>query len=98
MGIAKRVRIFGCSAVEMCFVGAGALDAYLNLNTTTALDRGEKVVDIAAASVVIEEAGGVLFDTQGERMVLTGNLKERSNVLAVANMALYEDVLSVLEG
>jgi fructose-1,6-bisphosphatase/inositol monophosphatase family enzyme len=72
------------------------LDAYLNLNVSKAPDRGEKVVDLAASSLVVSEAGGVLFDHLGNEIELSADLTERTNVLAAGNRALYEDVLSTL--
>jgi len=93
---ARRVRIFGGSAIEICFVAAGILDAYLNLNITFGLDRGEKLVDVAASSLILREAGGVVLEHDGTELRLERDLRRRSNLLAVANGTLYQDVASLL--
>jgi myo-inositol-1(or 4)-monophosphatase len=48
--IAQRPRILGAAAVDMCLVAAGKLDGYF--------ESGIYVWDMAAASLIVERAGG----------------------------------------
>lgn len=64
-------RRLGAASIDMCYVGCGIFDLYYEL--------GVRVWDIAAASLIVEEAGGVVEDPFGEpwglfkNRVLTGN-------------------------
>jgi myo-inositol-1(or 4)-monophosphatase len=49
--------VFGSPALALCYVAAGRLDAYFHLQL--------KPWDVAAAAVVLQEAGGVLTDDRG---------------------------------
>lgn len=51
------VQILGSPALALCYIAAGRLDAYFHLQL--------KLWDVAAASVVLHEAGGVLTDAVG---------------------------------
>lgn len=53
----QSLRRFGSTAINLSFVAAGWLDGYWNL--------GVKPWDIAAGTLLIEEAGGVVTDLQG---------------------------------
>uniref|UniRef100_A0A8C6WP19 Inositol-1-monophosphatase n=1 Tax=Neogobius melanostomus TaxID=47308 RepID=A0A8C6WP19_9GOBI len=55
------VRGAGSAALNMCAVAAGFVEVYY--------ETGIHVWDVAAASVIVTEAGGVLFDTTGEGAV-----------------------------
>ncbi|HBY94092.1 MAG TPA: inositol monophosphatase [Chloroflexi bacterium] len=57
MADALSVRTMGSPALGLCYVAAGYLDAYYHL----ALN----LWDVAAAAVILEEAGGVLSDLRG---------------------------------
>ena len=48
--IAQRPRILGAAAVDMCMVAAGKLDGYF--------EAGIYIWDMAAASLIVERAGG----------------------------------------
>jgi myo-inositol-1(or 4)-monophosphatase len=49
--------IFGSPALALCYIAAGRLDAYFHLQL--------KPWDVAAAAVILQEAGGVLTDDHG---------------------------------
>ena len=53
----RDVRRFGSAALDMCAVACGRLDAYY--------EQGVHVWDIAAAAVVVREAGGVACNPYG---------------------------------
>ncbi len=51
------VRRMGCAALEMCYVAYGRVDAYW--------EQGINAWDIAAAALIVEEAGGVVTTPEG---------------------------------
>ena len=53
-----RVRGAGTAAVNMCLVASGCVEAYYEI--------GIHVWDIAAGSLIVSEAGGVLMDVNGK--------------------------------
>lgn len=52
------VRALGTAAVDMCQVATGGADAYYHI--------GMHCWDIAASAIIVQEAGGVVMDTDGE--------------------------------
>ncbi len=52
------VRGAGTAAINMCLVASGCVEAYYEI--------GMHVWDIAAGSLIVSEAGGVLMDVEGE--------------------------------
>lgn len=56
--LSVRVRVIGSSTLALCHLAAGTADAYYQF--------GLHCWDLAAATVIIREAGGVVMDTSGE--------------------------------
>lgn len=52
----QRVRAFAAAAYDLCLVARGAVDGYLDFS------RNTKVWDIAAGSLIVQEAGGKISD------------------------------------
>lgn len=52
------VRSAGTAAINMCLVASGCVEGYYEI--------GIHVWDVAAGSLVVSEAGGVLMDVDGE--------------------------------
>lgn len=64
----QRPRIFGSAALDLCFVAAGKIDGYF--------EHGIFIWDVAAASLVLERAGGrceVLRRHGGHRLAFLGS-------------------------
>lgn len=76
------IRSFGSAALDLCAVGAGGLDVFVELQL--------KPWDYAAAACIITEAGGVISDLQGNPLPFSTG----SGVLA-AGKAAYDRALSV---
>ena len=69
-------------------VAIGALDFYV---------VGKKylrVTDIAASSLVIWEAGGVVTNIKGEQLDMALDLDERTSVIAACNEELIQEIIS----
>jgi len=84
-----RLRLLGCSSLELCYVAAGRLDAFVDMRAYL------RVVDFAAAKLVIEEAGGVVTDGYGDELHQVITPEQRSSVVA-ANPKAHESTLGVL--
>ena len=88
---ASRVRAMGCASLEMCLVARGHFDGYyFNAEFHANCIR---VVDIAASSLVLREAGGELVDLRGDRLDMPFDLAARSNFLAYGDERTKEILL-----
>jgi len=72
------VRRFGSAALDMCMVASGQLDFYY--------ERGVHAWDIAAGSLIVLEAGGVVMSIDGENFDLC------KRQICVSNNLLGEEV------
>lgn len=81
------LRDLGSAALEMCLVGTGALDAFLVRKPWL------RVIDVAAGTVFVEEAGGVVLDPKtGTPLATPFRLDARCGVLAAHDRAALEAV------
>jgi len=55
----RRWRLFGASALELCYTGCGRLDGFIDLRGTL------RVTDAAAGILICTEAGGTVTDRDG---------------------------------
>ena len=89
--IPSRVRTLGCASLEMCLVAQGAVDAhYMNCANPRRMIR---VVDIAASTMILREAGGEVCDLEGNKYDLGLSLDDRKNFLAYGDQMVKELVL-----
>jgi len=58
----RRWRLLGASALELCYVGAGRIDGFVDLRGTL------RVTDAAAGMLICTEAGGIVTDLNGESL------------------------------
>lgn len=56
----RRWRLLGASALELCYIGAGRIDGFVDLRGTL------RVTDAAAGMLVCTEAGGKVSDVNGD--------------------------------
>ncbi|MGB4234955.1 MAG: bifunctional fructose-bisphosphatase/inositol-phosphate phosphatase [Methanoregulaceae archaeon] len=59
----RRWRLLGASALELCYIGCGRIDGFIDLRGTL------RVTDAAAGMLVCTEAGGVVSDLDGKPLV-----------------------------
>lgn len=71
--LTQSMRRLGSAALDMCYVAAGRLDGYY--------ERGIKAWDIAAGTLILEEAGGRVTDYHGHELDLEGEEVVASNGL-----------------
>lgn len=78
----KRVRGFGAAALEISLVASGALDGYVQWGNPL------RCTDIAAAALILREAGGQLYDFAGAVLDMPLNMSSRRDVTAVGDPKL----------
>jgi myo-inositol-1(or 4)-monophosphatase len=82
--ITQGVRRLGSAALDLCYVAAGRLDAYFELSIHP--------WDIAAAALIVQEAGGIVRDIHGD----PNFMKEPYSLIGSAP-GVYELLLAELE-
>ena len=89
--LAYRLRIMGSLALSLCHLAAGRVDAVCSL-------KGARAVDIAAAQLLVREAGLAieLFDDPREFGEAELDLEGRSRVAAAGNPALCAQLADAL--
>lgn len=77
---ARGIRSYGSAALEMVFVAAGRVDAYISLRLSP--------WDYAAGAIIVEELGGIVTNLKGEKLNFLSQ-----NSLLVAKPGLHETIL-----
>jgi len=57
-----RIRVLGSSALTLCQLAKGSMEAFVNLRETN------RLVDVAAGILILKEAGGVIFSLTGSKI------------------------------
>ncbi|MBI5405879.1 inositol monophosphatase [Candidatus Kaiserbacteria bacterium] len=81
----KKMKVFGSSALDLCFIAAGRADVVVYGTLTTR--------DIACAIGIVRAAGGEVYTPDGAPVELSVT---RQTVVATANRALFENTLPLL--
>ncbi len=81
--VSKHVRHFGANALELCYLAHGYLDAYVDIRNKI------RVTDMAAAYLIIKEAGGYIFSDTGEYFDSTLDLDERLSFIASSSIPIF---------
>ncbi len=89
LSLAKKdkVRSLGSASLEMCMVATGALDFYVVGKEYL------RVIDIAASTLILREAGGVVTNILGEQLDMPLSLDERTSVIAACNEDVIHKIL-----
>ena len=81
-------RWMGCSSLETVVVAEGAADAFC-MNSENYV-HSERVVDIAAAVLILREAGGEMYDLEGNVLDMPFDLEHRANTMAVGKKEVFD--------
>lgn len=84
-----KTRTLGSQALELCYVASGKVDACIDIRGVS------RVVDTAAAKLILEEAGGLFCSLQGDGF--SSSLKSAStfSFLAAPNKIYLEDLIKL---
>jgi fructose-1,6-bisphosphatase/inositol monophosphatase family enzyme len=83
-----KVRALGSASLEMCMVALGALDFYIVGKEYI------RVIDIAASTLILREAGGIVTNISGEELDMSFSLDEKRSVIAACSKDLIKKIIS----
>ncbi|MEM0492678.1 MAG: inositol monophosphatase family protein [Candidatus Thermoplasmatota archaeon] len=81
------VRAFGSCSLEMCLVATGSLDFYM------AGKEYMRIVDIAASTLIVREAGGIVTNIKGVELDMDLNLDDRTSVIAASTRKVVNEYI-----
>ncbi|HIE14778.1 TPA: hypothetical protein EYP70_05850 [Candidatus Bathyarchaeota archaeon] len=86
------IRSLGSAALEICHVSSGRLDAYIDVREKL------RTTDIAAATLIIKEAGGILLQPDGKPLKDSSLTKiERFSLIAAANAGIFRQIKALIQ-
>jgi NAD+ kinase len=87
----KSCREYGCASIEMSLVAEGRADGFFY--EPQYRKRGIRVVDIAASYLILLEAGGFVYDMDGNPFDMPLDLSERAPFVAVSCPEVYTYIM-----
>ncbi|MGY1659909.1 inositol monophosphatase family protein [Geodermatophilus sp. SYSU D00705] len=89
---ARRIRVTGCTAVELCLVADGSATAWHDLDRS-----GTHVHDVAGGLAVLAAAGGVALTSDGEPLLLRPDTESLVRLVAAGSEEAAGDLLRSFE-
>lgn len=87
----KHIRHLGANALELCHVADGTIDAFIDM-------RGKlRTTDIAAAWLILEEAGAKITTLNGISLGATLSPKQKVAFIAAANERIHRIILTLIK-
>ena len=71
-----RIRILGSTALSLCLVASGSMEAFINLR------KSNRLVDTAAGYLILKESGGKIFSFDGTDIDLELGIDKRFSFFA----------------
>jgi myo-inositol-1(or 4)-monophosphatase len=88
--ISDHVRLFGANALELCYLAKGSLDACIDL-------RGKiRATDMAAAYLIVREAGGTIYSLEEQVLDAELGADSRMSFIAAKSKDLYDIIIETL--
>jgi 3'(2'), 5'-bisphosphate nucleotidase len=88
---ARRVRVTGCTAIDLCLVADGAAAAWHDVDRS-----GTHVHDVAGGLAVLLAAGGVALTPYGEPLELRPDTEHRIRLVAAPSARAAQELLAAL--
>ncbi|MBI4813618.1 MAG: bifunctional fructose-bisphosphatase/inositol-phosphate phosphatase [Methanobacterium sp.] len=88
----RRMRILGAVAIELSYVADGTYDAFVDVKNNL------RLVDVAAAKLILEESGGVVTDSNGESLNGRLSVLEKTSLIATCNEVIHKKIMDILDG
>lgn len=92
-GGADRIRVLATTCLEAALVADGSVDAFVDPGSDT-----HRIMDLAAAMVIVPAAGGVVLDVNGRPMDFDPDLTRRWSGLAAATPRLADEIIQTVLG
>ena len=90
MACTSKLRQLGSTALESVLVASGALDAFVDL-------RGlSRAVDLAAATLIVREAGAYIVAPGGEDLDMELKADERTSFIVAGNQTLLRQIMGLI--
>jgi myo-inositol-1(or 4)-monophosphatase len=87
----KHIRHFGANALELCYVADGTTDAFIDI-------RGKlRTTDMAAAWLIVNEAGGKITSPDGEPLDVELDPKQKVEFIATPNSEVHDTILRLVK-
>jgi myo-inositol-1(or 4)-monophosphatase len=87
----KHIRHLGANALELCYVADGTTDAFIDI-------RGKlRSTDIAAAYLILEEAGARITTPEGKPLKIKLNPKQKGSFIAAANPKIQKTIVNLMK-
>ncbi|TCO65502.1 inositol monophosphatase family protein [Actinocrispum wychmicini] len=93
VGRADRVRVLATTCLEAALVADGSVDAFVDSGSNT-----HRIMDLAAAMVIVPAAGGVVLDVHGRPLDFDPDLTRRWSGLAAATPQLADELIQAVLG
>ena len=87
----KHIRHFGANALELCYVADGTTDAFIDIREKL------RTTDIAAAFLIVKEAGGTITSPSGGPLESKLDPKQTISFIASGNMQIHQNILSLVK-
>ncbi len=81
------MRCFGSAAYELCQVAASGLEGYVDVRNLCTPEN------FIAAAMMVQEAGGIVTDERGEKLIPISRLDYGYNIVVSGNRALHDAIL-----
>jgi myo-inositol-1(or 4)-monophosphatase len=88
----RRMRTLGAVAIEISYVADGTYDAFVDMRDNL------RIVDVAAAKIIVEESGGVVTNRHCRSLDARLSVLEKTSLIASGNEKLHEDIMRMLGG
>jgi myo-inositol-1(or 4)-monophosphatase len=85
----RRWRLLGASALELCYVGCGRIDGFVDLRGTL------RIIDAAAGMLICSEAGGIVSSLDGSPVHFPDDVTVGRCVIAT-NTGIHRKVIEYL--
>jgi len=85
----RRMRILGSVVLELAYVANSKYDAFVDM-------RGSRILDIAASKLIVEEAGAVVTDENGNKLKNNLGIHERTIVVGAGNHELHKKIINTI--
>jgi myo-inositol-1(or 4)-monophosphatase len=90
MAQASKLRQLGSTALETVYVASGALDAFIDLRGLT------RAVDLAAATLIVREAGAFIVGPDGDGLNMELRADECTSFVVAGNKSLLQEITSLI--
>lgn len=87
----QKFRQLGSTALEICLVATGALDAFVDIEGIS------RATDLAAANLILIEAGGLSVTSLNEKLDMSLTERAQFPFVSAANKILCDEILNYLK-